>query len=63
MARGLFPEILASETLPDITKLMRYAGTADMVAIVGDALIVNNIGPTAQIDAIIKPIYNFKAGD
>lgn len=25
--------------------------------------IVNNIGPTAEIDAIIKPIYNFKAGD
>lgn len=25
--------------------------------------IVNSIGPTADIDAIIKPIYNFKAGD
>lgn len=25
--------------------------------------IVNNIGPTASISAIIKPIYNFKAGD
>lgn len=25
--------------------------------------IVNNIGPTAEINAIIKPIYNFKAGD
>ena len=25
--------------------------------------IVENIGPTAAIDAIIKPIYNFKAGD
>ncbi len=24
--------------------------------------IVNNIGPTAEIQAIIKPIYNFKAG-
>ena len=25
--------------------------------------IVDNIGPTVEIDAIIKPIYNFKAGD
>lgn len=25
--------------------------------------IVNNIGPTADIIAVIKPIYNFKAGD
>ncbi|UWG96645.1 RtcB family protein [Dehalobacter sp. DCM] len=25
--------------------------------------IVNNIGPTADIDKIIKPIYNFKAGE
>ena len=25
--------------------------------------IVDNIGPTAQIERIIKPIYNFKAGD
>lgn len=25
--------------------------------------IVDNIGPTAEIDAVIKPIYNFKAGD
>lgn len=24
--------------------------------------IVNNIGPTASIDAIIRPVYNFKAG-
>ena len=25
--------------------------------------IVDNIGPTAEIDAVIKPVYNFKAGD
>ena len=25
--------------------------------------IIGNIGPTANVDAIIKPIYNFKAGD
>ena len=25
--------------------------------------IVNNISPTVSIDSIIKPIYNFKAGD
>ena len=25
--------------------------------------IVDNIGPTAEIEKIIKPIYNFKAGD
>lgn len=25
--------------------------------------IVNNIGPTARIDKIIKPIYNFKASE
>jgi RNA-splicing ligase RtcB len=25
--------------------------------------IVDNIDPTVRIDAIIKPIYNFKAGD
>ncbi len=25
--------------------------------------IVNNIAPTAEIEKIIKPIYNFKAGE
>ena len=25
--------------------------------------IINNISPTVSIDSIIKPIYNFKAGD
>ena len=25
--------------------------------------IVDNIGPTAEIERVIKPIYNFKAGD
>lgn len=25
--------------------------------------IVNNVEPTVTIDAIIKPIYNFKAGE
>lgn len=25
--------------------------------------IVNNIGPTAEIVSVIRPIYNFKAGD
>ena len=25
--------------------------------------IVGNIGPTAEIERIIKPIYNFKAGN
>lgn len=33
---------------------MAYKGMED---------IVDNIGPTAKIDAIIKPIYNFKAGE
>jgi hypothetical protein len=25
--------------------------------------IVNNIGDTVEIDQVIKPIYNFKAGE
>jgi len=25
--------------------------------------IINNIGDTVEINTIIKPIYNFKAGD
>ena len=33
---------------------MAYKGMED---------IVDNIEPTVIIDAIIKPIYNFKAGD
>lgn len=33
---------------------MAYRGMAD---------IIDNIGPTARIDQIIRPIYNFKAGE
>ena len=33
---------------------MAYKGMED---------ILDNIGPTAQVEKIIKPIYNFKAGD
>ncbi len=33
---------------------MAYKGMED---------IVNNIGPTADIEAVIKPVYNFKAGE
>lgn len=49
---GIYTTSVWQSTLDECP--MAYKGMDD---------IVNNIGPTAQIDAIIKPIYNFKAGD
>lgn len=49
---GIYTTSVGQSTLDECP--MAYKGMDD---------IVNNIGPTAQIDAIIKPIYNFKAGD
>ena len=47
---GIYTTSVGQSTLDECP--MAYKGMDD---------IVNNIGPTAQIDAIIKPIYNFKA--
>lgn len=49
---GIYTTSVWQSTLDECP--MAYKGMDD---------IVNNIGPTAQVDAIIKPIYNFKAGD
>ncbi len=49
---GIYTTSVGSSTLDECP--MAYKGMAD---------IVDNIGPTAQIKAVIKPIYNFKAGD
>lgn len=49
---GIYTTSVGQSTLDECP--MAYKGMDD---------IVNNIGPTAKIDAIIKPIYNFKAGD
>lgn len=49
---GIYTTSVGQSTLDECP--MAYKGMDD---------IVNNIGPTAQIDAIIKPIYNFKAGN
>lgn len=49
---GIYTTSVGSSTLDECP--MAYKGMED---------IVDNIEPTAEINAIIKPIYNFKAGD
>ena len=49
---GIYTTSVGRNTLDECP--MAYKGMED---------IVNNIGPTAGIEAIIKPIYNFKAGN
>lgn len=49
---GIYTTSVGRSTLDECP--MAYKGVED---------IVSNIEPTASIDAIIKPIYNFKAGD
>lgn len=48
--RGIYTTSVNKDTLDECP--MAYKGIED---------IVNNIGDTAEIDKIIKPIYNFKA--
>lgn len=48
---GIYTTSVNSDTLDECP--MAYKGMDD---------IVNNIGDTAEIDRVIKPIYNFKAG-
>lgn len=50
--KGIYSTSVCSGTLDECP--MAYKGMED---------IVNNIGDTAEIISIIKPIYNFKAGD
>ena len=49
---GIYTTSVGRSTLDECP--MAYKGIED---------IVNNIEPTVTIDSIIKPIYNFKAGD
>lgn len=49
---GIYTTSVSRSTLDECP--MAYKGMED---------IMDNIGPTANVDAIIKPIYNFKAGD
>lgn len=49
---GIYTTSVGRSTLDECP--MAYKGMAD---------IVDNIGPTVTIDAAIKPIYNFKAGE
>lgn len=49
---GIYTTSVGRSTLDECP--MAYKGIED---------IVNNIEPTVRIDAVIKPIYNFKAGD
>ena len=49
---GIYTTSVNSDTLDECP--MAYKSMDD---------IVNNIGPTARIDKIIKPIYNFKASE
>ncbi|MBC8546518.1 RtcB family protein [Clostridiaceae bacterium NSJ-31] len=49
---GVYTTSVGKSTLDECP--MAYKGMAD---------IVENIGPTAKIEAVIKPIYNFKAGE
>jgi RNA-splicing ligase RtcB len=49
---GIYTTTATKETLDECP--MAYKSMAD---------IVDNIGPTAEIERIIKPIYNFKAGN
>lgn len=49
---GIYSTSVSRDTLDECP--MAYKGMED---------IVNNIGPTAEILSVIRPIYNFKAGD
>jgi len=49
---GIYTTSVGKDTLDECP--MAYKGMED---------IVNNIGDTAEIERIIKPVYNFKAGD
>ena len=49
---GIFTTSISHKTLDECP--MAYKDVSD---------IVNNIGPTAEIYKIIKPLYNFKAGE
>lgn len=49
---GIYTTSVGRSTLDECP--MAYKGMAD---------IVDNIGPTVSVDAVIKPIYNFKAGE
>lgn len=49
---GVYTTSVGKSTLDECP--IAYKGMAD---------IVENIGPTAKIEAVIKPIYNFKAGE
>lgn len=49
---GIYTTSVGRSTLDECP--MAYKGMAD---------IVGNVGPTVTIDTVIKPIYNFKAGD
>lgn len=49
---GIYTTSVGKSTLDECP--MAYRGMAD---------IIDNIGPTARIDQIIRPIYNFKAGE
>lgn len=49
---GIYTTSVGSSTLDECP--MAYKGMDD---------IVNNIGPTVSINSVIKPIYNFKAGE
>ena len=48
---GVYTTSVSQSTLDECP--MAYKGMGD---------ILENIGPTAQVDKIIRPIYNFKAG-
>ncbi len=52
MMDGIFTTSVGRATLDECP--MAYKGMAD---------IVDNIGPTAEVLKIIRPVYNFKAGD
>lgn len=49
---GIYTTSVGRGTLDECP--MAYKGMAD---------IVDNIGPTAEIEAVLRPIYNFKAGE
>ena len=49
---GIYTTSVSKATLDECP--MAYKGMAD---------ILENIGPTAEVESIIKPVYNFKAGD
>ena len=49
---GVYSTSVSRATLDECP--MAYKGMED---------IVKNIGPTAEIVSVIKPVYNFKAGE